>query len=87
MLHDDAVNLAELGEIVVSRASHVEFCVGPHEKSPGFADGGIARGWYVQSAKTLKVLATGFDSRVEALEWEKVYYSPSGLGWAELKGE
>lgn len=74
MLHDDAVDLTELGEIEMSRASHVEF---DNQK----------QGWFVQSAKTLKILAEGFKTRAEALTWEKKFYSPDGDGWAELTGE
>jgi hypothetical protein len=72
MLHDDAVNLAELGKIEVSRASHVEFS-------------NVSGQWYVQSAKTLQVLHHA-PTRAEALAWEKEYYSPDGEGWAELTG-
>lgn len=71
MLHDDSVNLAELGTIEMSRASHVEF---DNEK----------QAWYVQSALTLKILKDDFPDRASALAWEKSYYSPSGEGWAEL---
>jgi hypothetical protein len=73
MLHDDAVNLAELGKIEVQRASHVEF-----DNAKGK--------WFVQSAKTLVVLRDDFDTREIALEWEKEHYSPGGAGWAELTG-
>ena len=34
-----------------------------------------------------KLLASGFKSRVEALGWEKTFYSPSGPGWKELTQE
>ena len=75
MLHSDAVDLRELGEIKVTRASHVEFCP-------------LYQCWKVISAKTGKLLASGFKSRVEALGWEKTFYSPSGPGWKEItKGE
>ena len=77
MLHDDAVDLSEFGEVEVRRASHVEWSDGVP---------GVPRGWYVQSAKTGKILAGGFTIRRVALEWEKWYYSPGGLGWAELVG-
>lgn len=92
MLHDDAVNLAELGEIAVWRASNVEFSDGSTMGKVGVDETGweqhrhIPVGWYVESAKTLLVLKSGFQTRAEALAWEKTYYSPSGLGWAELKG-
>lgn len=84
MLHDDAVNLAELGDLTVTRASHVEYDAGADRHDQHL---GIERGWYVQSAKTGVVLKSGFSTRAEALAWEKTHYSPSGLGWAELKGE
>lgn len=78
MLQDDKVDLRELGSVEMIRASHVEF-------------DNAKQGWFVQSAKTMTVLAEGFASRAEALTWEKIYYSPSGAGWAELtekqKGE
>ena len=79
MLHDDAVDLSQYGEISVSRASHVEFALG--------LETGPQRGWYVQSAKTMKILAYGFQTRAEALAWEKYWYSPSGPGWTELTQE
>ena len=73
MLHDDAVDLSEFGEIEVSRASHVEFS-------------NALQTWVVVSAATLAVLRDDFKTRAEALAWEKEFYSPSGLGWAELTG-
>lgn len=69
MLQDDAVDLTEFGSVEVTRASHVEWASGS---------------WYVQSAKTGKILARGFKLRAEALKWEKAYYSPGGTGWVEL---
>lgn len=74
MLHDDAVDLSTLGQVEVTRASHVEF------------DNGKQR-WFVQSAKTLEILRDDFLTREEALAWEKLYYSPGGKGWAELTEE
>jgi hypothetical protein len=74
MLHDDAVDLKQFGDVEVVRASHVEY---DNEK----------KGWYVQSAKTLKMLKEGIASRADALAWEKVYYSPGGEGWNELTEE
>ena len=71
MLHDDAVDLSEFGKVEVCRASHVEF-----NNATGF--------WYVQSAKTGKMLKEDFTSRADALAWEKKYYSPDGPGWEEL---
>ena len=73
MLWDDALDVKQFGDVKVERASHVEF---DNTKSK----------WYVQSAKTLKVLRDDFDSRDEALAWEKQYYSPTGEGWKELVG-
>ena len=70
MLHDDNAKLESLGKVDVKRASHVEY--DNHKQL-----------WYVQSAKTLKILCYA-KSREEALSWEKEYYSPSGDGWAEL---
>lgn len=89
MLHDDAVDLSQLGQISVERASHVEFADGNTEDFATHEDGVVrffARGWYVQSAKTMVVLKDGFQTRAEALAWEKQHYSPSGAGWAELTG-
>jgi len=74
MLHDDAVDLKQFGDVEVVRASHVEY-----NNATGF--------WYVQSAKTLKMLKEDLPSRAEALAWEKVYYSPGGEGWNELTEE
>lgn len=71
MLHDDTAELEKLGKVEVKRASHVEY------------DNDLQQ-WYVQSAKTLIVLGY-FNSREEALQWEKEFYSPSGDGWEELK--
>jgi len=77
MLHNDEVDLSEFGEVTVTRASHVEFA---NRNLVGCPRGT----WYVRSAKTGEVLASKFKTRAEALAWEKVYYSPSGEGWAEL---
>jgi hypothetical protein len=74
MLWDDAIDLKQFGPVEVSRASHVEF-----DNETGL--------WYVQSAKTLKVLKDDFTTRVKALAWEKVHYSPGGAGWHELTEE
>jgi hypothetical protein len=73
MLHDDEVDLSIFGKVTVTRASHVEF-----NNDTGK--------WYVQSAKTLKMLKEDLPTRAEALAWEKQYYSPKGEGWAELTG-
>ena len=70
MLHDDTAELESLGTVTTTRASHVEFC---NERQQ----------WYVQSAKTKKMLKY-FDTRQQALAWERDYYSPSGQGWQEL---
>lgn len=72
MLHDDVAELESFGKVDVTRASHVEF------------DNDTQK-WFVQSAKTLEVLKF-FDSRTEALDWERSYYSPKGEGWKELEG-
>jgi len=71
MLHDDAVDLTQLGTVETTRASHVEFC---NEKQM----------WFVQSAKTLEILRDDFVTRESALIWEKAYYSPGGAGWQEV---
>lgn len=73
MLQDDAVDLRQFGEIEVTRASHVEFS-------------NTLQKWIVVSAVTMKVLKDDFETRAEALAWEKAFYSPSGAGWAELTG-
>lgn len=73
MLQDDALDLRQFGEVEITRASHVEF-------------DNARQLWYVQSAKTLTYLHYA-KTRAEALAWEKDYYSPSGLGWAELTQE
>ncbi len=73
MLHDDAVDLTLFGKVEIKRASHVEFSIAKQK-------------WFVQSAKTLVILRDDFDTRVEALAWEKKHYSPSGDGWSELTG-
>jgi O-methyltransferase involved in polyketide biosynthesis len=71
MLQSDALDLTSLGKPEIIRASHVEF---DNAKSA----------WYVQSARTLLILAEGFKTRSEALDWEKTWYSPGGPGWEEL---
>jgi hypothetical protein len=73
MLHDDAVDLSEFGKVQVTRASNVEF-----NNAVGC--------WYVESAKTGYILRDDFKTRQEALAWEKEYYCPGGIGWAELTG-
>lgn len=72
MLHDDRVDLTALGlgPVQITRASHVEWC--------------SSRRWIVLSAKTGKLLAHGFVTRAQALEWESDHYSPTGAGWREL---
>lgn len=72
MLQDDAVDLRKLGKVIVTRASHVEFC-------------NRTQKWYVQSARTKKYLYRA-QTRAQALAWEKRFYSPSGKGWRELTG-
>ena len=71
MLYDGTLDLAKLGKQKISRASHVEF-----NNETGK--------WYVQSARTLKMIREDFDSRSKALAFEKEYYNPGGLGWDEL---
>lgn len=70
MLHDDTAEIETLGKVSVKRASHVEY---DNERQQ----------WYVQSAATLKILEY-FNTRDEALSWEKEYYSPKGKGWEEI---
>lgn len=82
MLHDDAVDLGKLGCVVVTRASHVEWTDGKTRVGMGVPK----PGWYVQSARSLKVLRAGFKTRASALAFEKSFYSPSGKGWRELTG-
>ena len=72
MLHDDAVDLRELGKVRVVRASHVEF-------------DNKAGDWTVRSAKDRRLLHRA-QTRASALAWEKKFYSPSGKGWKELTG-
>lgn len=72
MLQDDAVDLRKLGKVIVTRASHVEFC-------------NDSQTWYVQSARTGKYLYRA-QTRAKALAWEKRFYSPSGKGWKEMTG-
>lgn len=74
MLQDDTVDLRQFGQVHMERASHVEFS-------------DTTQLWYVESAKTGKVLKDDFPTRAAALAWEKSYYSPSGEGWAELTQE
>ena len=74
MLHDDAVDLTEFGKVEVTRASNVEF-------------NNVVGHWYIQSVKTGYILRDDFKTRKEALDWEKVYYSPGQPGWRELVGE
>ena len=73
MLQDDALDLRELGTVEITRASHVEF-------------DNAKQLWFVQSAKTLKFLYWA-KTRIEALAWEKEWYSPDGAGWTELTQE
>lgn len=72
MLHDDAVDLSEFGQVMVGRASHVEYC-------------NMNQLWYVASAKTGKILFWA-PTRAEALAREKKHYSPGCKGWEELTG-
>lgn len=83
MLHDDAVNLGDFGEIEVLRASNVEYSDGKPLPIPGNR-WPKTRGWFVQSVRSGDILKEGFQTRAEALAWEKAYYSPSGQGWTEL---
>lgn len=72
MLHNKDVDIKDFqAKVKICRASHVEFS---NKKQK----------WYVQSAATLKMLKDDFNTREEALEWEKEYYSPDGAGWEEL---
>lgn len=70
MLHHDVADLESFGKVNIKRASHVEY---DNEKQK----------WFVQSAKTLKILHYA-ESREQALAWERDYYSPQGEGWNEL---
>ena len=74
MLHSDALDFSEFGEVTIVRASNVEF-------------NNETKAWEVTSARTDKLLKGGFHSREEALKWEKEYYSPDGAGWVELTNE
>lgn len=74
MLHSDDIDLSEFGPIEVTRASDVEF-------------NNSWKHWEVFSHKTGDLLASGFPTRAEALDWEREYYSPGGDGWAELTKE
>jgi hypothetical protein len=87
MLHSDAVDLNQFGNVEVRRASHVEYSDGKWSPLTLTWMGVVEKGWYVQSASTLTVLASGFKTRAEALAWEREYYSPGGPGWAELTRE
>ena len=69
-LYTDEVNLSQLGQLSVSRASYIEF------------DNHL-RKWTVTSVKTGKKLHSAF-SRENTLDWECKYYSPKGEGWDEL---
>lgn len=74
MLQDDEVDLREFGRVNITRASEVWF----HN---------VEQYWVVSSAKNLdKILAYGFKTRAEAIEWEREYFSPNGEGWKELTG-
>jgi hypothetical protein len=72
-LHDDNIDWSQFGKVKVKRASNVEF-----SNKTGL--------WYVQSAKTKKMIKDDFKTRVQALAFEKIYYSPGGKGWVELVG-
>jgi hypothetical protein len=73
-LHSDRLDLSSLGKEEVTRASHIEY------------DNANGK-WLVQSARTLTILAEGFNTRAEALAWEASHYSPGGAGWSELTKE
>lgn len=73
MLHDDAFDIAAFGPVQVTRASNVEF-------------NNATGKWYVQSARTGRILKADCDTREGALAWEKEFYGPGGKGWAELTG-
>ncbi len=79
MLQDDSIDLYPFGLLEVSRASNVEF-------NNNSGNGIVAQAWFVESAKTGKILKDGFLTRADALAWEKSHYSPSGAGWTELTG-
>ena len=83
MLHDDAVDLSEFGNVRVSRASHVEYSTGEWVRVSG-CPVLAPRGWFVMSARRMEVIASGFKTRAEALAFEKQHYSPGGAGWPEL---
>lgn len=69
-LYTDEIDLPQLGRLQVSRASHVEF-------------DNYLRRWTVTSVKTGKRLHLA-QTREQALDWERQYYSPGGRGWDEL---
>ena len=71
MLHDDSFDTSYFGIPKIKRASHVEF---DNEKSK----------WKVTSAKTKKILKENFNTRQEAINWEKEYYSPGTKGFEEI---
>jgi hypothetical protein len=64
MLHDDKLDLSEIGRPEMTRASHVEF-----DNSAGC--------WYVQSARTLQILKSGFQTRAQALAWKRSGIAPA----------
>jgi hypothetical protein len=81
----DGVNWAEIGQVRVERASHVEFCR-------------RRQAWYVQPARPLAwwrrvlqaLLGRPFGeklfwaaTRVEALRWEAEHFGPGGTGWPD----
>ena len=82
-LWSDTVDWQSIGPVSVSRASQVEFC---DHRQMWYVRAGLARNALHQILQA--VLRRPFGeilywspTRDEALEWERGYFGPGGLGW------
>ena len=87
-LWTDEFDWPAIGQVSVTRASHVEFCA-------------RRQMWYVRAgrlkSRVRRLLQLMLDrplgeilhwarSRADALEWEQAHYEPGGAGWLGCRG-